>query len=123
MKRKFLEVLSRLFAPTVRYDIFMAGDPDAARRVCRAYCDEFGLCVHFHEVDYIFTGGEEIGFKVGLINYPRFPSTDAKLREHSAALGERLMASLGQGSWSMVGPDETTWHTRRPGDLPLPEAA
>lgn len=53
--------------------IFMAGDYNAAREICRAYCDEVGYCVTVTPTSYVYTGGEESGFIVGLINYPRFP--------------------------------------------------
>lgn len=92
----------------------MAGNLAQAKQVCREYCFEVGLCVHVEPVDFIYTGGEEAGFKVGLINYPRFPTTEAALRDTAFALATRLMEMLCQHSFSLVGPVETEWFSRRP---------
>jgi hypothetical protein len=103
------------YAPTIRFDIFMAGDLSQAKQVCREYCFEVGLCVTLEPVDFIYTGGEEAGFRVGLINYPRFPTTETKELETKAMhLANVLMVKLCQHSYSVVGPDETLWFSRRP---------
>lgn len=101
-------------ADTVRYDIFMAGDVVQAKQVCREYCFEVGLCVTIEPVDFIYTGGEESGFRVGMINYPRFPTTLEALHERATALADRLMNRLCQQSYSIVGPGLTVWFSRRP---------
>lgn len=100
--------------PTHRFDIYIAGDIEQARQVCRQYCFEIGLCVTVEPVSYIYTGGEEAGVRVGLINYPRFPTNLDALREQSVSLGMELMHKLCQHSFSIVGPDETSWFSRRP---------
>lgn len=99
--------------PTIRFDIFMAGDIAQAKQVCREYCFAIGLCVHIEAVDYIYTGGEESGFKVGLVHYPRFPSTTDKLREQATILAGMLQKRLCQHSYLIVGPDETEWFSAR----------
>jgi hypothetical protein len=101
-------------APTIRFDIFMAGDIAQAKQVCREYCFEIGLCVTIEPTTYIYTGGQEEGFRVGLINYPRFPASPEALRETAAFLAERLLDRLCQHSFSIVGPNETEWFSRRP---------
>lgn len=101
-------------APTIRFDIYMAGDLAQAKQVCREYCFDAGLCVHVEPVDFIYTGGEEAGFKVGIINYPRFPATESALRDTATVLAKRLMERLCQHSFSIVGPAETEWFSRRP---------
>jgi hypothetical protein len=100
--------------PSIRFDIFMAGDIAQAKQVCREYCFEVGLCVTIEPVDYIYTGGEETGFRVGLINYPRFPSDEEALSANASGLAQRLMQKLCQHSYSIVGPRETEWFSRRP---------
>lgn len=105
--------LLNISTPTIRFDIYMAGDLAQARQVCREYCFEVGLCVHFEPVDFIYTGGEEAGFKVGLINYPRFPTEEDLLAATAEALAQRLMEHLCQHSFCIVGPSETTWFSRR----------
>lgn len=101
-------------APTIRFDIYMAGDIDQAKQVCREYCFTIGFCVHIEPVDFIFTGGEEAGFKVGVINYPRFPSAAATLLQRTREMADLLMKRLCQHSYSIVGPVETEWFSRRP---------
>ena len=103
---------------TMRIDIFMAGDIAQAKQVCREYCFEVGLCVTIEAVDYIYTGGEEAGFRVGLINYPRFPTEYKVLKDHALQLANKLLQRLFQHSWCIVEFYETTWFTRR--DLTSP---
>lgn len=109
-------------ANTIRFDIFMAGDLAQAKQVCREYCFEVGLCVTVEPVDFIYTGGEEAGFKIGLINYPRFPSAHDELYNRAAELADRLMVRLCQHSYSIVGLGLTHWISRRPEGLALTQA-
>jgi hypothetical protein len=96
---------------TIRYDIFMAGDISQAKQVCREYC-EVGLCITIEPVDFIYTGGEEVGFKIGLINYPRFPTNHNQIRNHAIALGHEIRTRLCQNSFLVIGPDYTEWYSR-----------
>lgn len=105
-------------APTIRFDIFMAGDIAQAKQVCREYCFSVGLCVTVEPVAYIYTGGEEAGFRIGLINYPRFPSTEDELLDKARTLASQLLVRLCQHSYSIVGPRETVWFTRREENRP-----
>lgn len=98
--------------PTIRIDIYMAGDVAQARQVCREFCRQ-GFCVHIEQVDYIYTGGEESGFKVGLLNYPRFPSNLAELSNQAFTLGNMLRERLCQDSFLIVTPDTTHWYSIR----------
>jgi len=101
-------------SPTIRFDIFIAGDLDQARLVCREFCFEAGFCVTVEPVSFIYTGGEEAGVRVGCINYPRFPTDVETLRKKVGDLAERLMHRLFQHSYSIVGPEKTEWFSRRP---------
>lgn len=103
--------------PTIRFEIFMAGELAHAKRVCREYCITVGLCVTIEPVDYIYTGGEEAGFRIGLINYPRFPTTEEALGEKAVTLAKDLMHRLCQQSFSIVGPRTTEWFSCRPADV------
>lgn len=100
--------------PTIRFDIFIAGDIGVAKQICREFCFEVGLCVTVEPVDYIYTGGEEAGVRIGLINYPRFPSSESGLMDKAVALADRLMRAMHQHSYSIVGPSQTVWFSRRP---------
>lgn len=99
--------------PTIRFDIYMAGDINLARDVCRRFCFNEGFCVHIEAADFIYTGGEERGFKIGIINYPRFPLPEEKLRWRAEILAKDLMERLCQHSYCIIGKDETIWFTRR----------
>lgn len=94
-------------------DIFIAGDRRAATEACREFCLR-GLCVSITEADFVFTGGLESGVRVGLINYPRFPSDGASLTQTAINLAHHLIGRLHQSSCSIVTPDETIWLSRRP---------
>lgn len=100
-------------SPTIRIDIFMAGDIAKAKEVCREFCYSVGLCVHVEPVDYIYTGGEQAGFKVGLINYPRFEKDETEIWELARQLSMDLLYRLWQESYSIVGPERTEWYSRR----------
>jgi len=100
---------------TIRFDIFMAGDIDQAKQVCREFCFNNGFCVHIEPVTYIYTGGEEEGFRVGIINYPRFPASHEDLFSSAKSLAENLVFRLCQHSYSIVGPEMTEWLSRRYG--------
>lgn len=108
-------MIDPLTAPTLRFDIFIAGDLANAKQVCREFCFAKGLCVTVEPVAYIYTGGEEAGVRVGLINYPRFPSTAEAIRQTAHDLADALMSRLCQHSYSLVGPDVTAFYSRRPG--------
>ena len=99
---------------TIRVDIFIAGDLQQAKQVCREWCLEVGACVTVEPVDYVYTGGEEAGVRIGFINYPRFPSNQFEIVDKANRLADLLMNRLCQHSYSIVGPSHTTWVSRRP---------
>lgn len=101
------------FAPTIRFDIFIAGDIAHAKNVCAAVCFEQGLCVTVEPVTFVYTGGREEGMRIGLINYPRFPVDENALGAAARTLADRLLHEMHQHSYSIVGPKETLWFSRR----------
>lgn len=100
-------------APSYPVSIFMAGDYAAAKAICRAYCNEVGFCVTVTPTSYVYRGGEEAGFIVGLINYPRFPASPFEIASKAVQLADRLREALGQESYSIQYPDQTVWHSWR----------
>jgi hypothetical protein len=104
-------------APSFPVSVFIAGDHDEALTACRDYCDRVGLCVTVTPTNYVYTGGEEAGVIVGLINYPRFPSEPRDIAQTATLLALELMHKLEQQSVSVQTPDETTWFSIRPVDL------
>lgn len=101
-------------AESVEISIWMAGDVDHARQVCRQFCFDAGECVTLAACDYIYTGGLEAGFRVGFINYPRFPRDEVMIRQRAEELGMLLMEKLCQHSFTIQAPSETVWYSRRP---------
>lgn len=100
-------------APSYPVSIFIAGDYDKAREVCRAYCDETGFCVTVTATRYVYTDGEEAGVIVGLINYPRFPLPPDEMQDRAVTIADRLRLALGQESYSIQYPHRTVWHSWR----------
>lgn len=99
--------------PTIRFDIFIAGDLDQAKQVCREVCMQGGLCVTIEPTTYIYMGGEEAGVRVGIINYPRFPSTAEALEAQALDLAHKLRERLCQHSFTVTGPDMSHWFSAR----------
>lgn len=106
----------RAECPSYPVSIFMAGDTQDAETICRAYCDESGFCVTVAYANYVFTGGEEDGFVVGLINYPRFPRAPEQIWARAEELAAMLCANLGQQSYTIQAPDKTVWISFRDQD-------
>lgn len=96
---------------TVSYpvQIWIAGDHAKAVELCRAYCDASGFCVTVTPTIYVYTGGQEAGVVVGLINYGRFPSEPRAIFERARQLTLKLIEGMGQESASIQAPDRTIW--------------
>lgn len=88
-------------APTQGVRIWMAGNYDQARQIIREFCSEQGACFSITKTDYIYSGGEEAGFCVTSINYPRFPSTHTRMTATASDLALRLMKGLNQSSFTL----------------------
>lgn len=104
----------------------MAGDLATAHRVCREHCYEHGACFTVTPSKFIYTGGEEDGFAVGLVNYPRFPSTVADLHQRADELAQKLLRACNQRTCLLVGVGATsgitTWLVAEPpGAVPPPK--
>jgi ferredoxin len=100
--------------PAYPVSIFIAGDAALAKSICREFCDKEGLCVTVTPTTYVYTGGEEAGVIVGLINYPRFPVEQVGLIYATAdELAERLRQYLGQQSFTVQNPDAAFWTSYR----------
>lgn len=90
--------------------IWMAGEYEKAVEVCRQHCDENPWCVSVTPTKYTYTGGEDDGFVVGLINYPRFPCSPARILTEAEAIADRLREALRQESYTIETPEWTTWY-------------
>lgn len=102
--------------PTKVVELFMAGDIEHGKQIIRRFCMDRPCCVTVTPTSYIYRGGEEAGFVVGVRNYPRFPSDGYSLREIARDLGDSLRSELGQDSYMVVDHGgQTTWSTTRHG--------
>lgn len=97
--------------------IWIAGDQAKALELCRAYCDEIGFCVTVTPTTYVYTGGQESGVCIGLINYGRFPSEPRAIFASAKELTLRLIEGLGQESATIQAPDKTLWISFRKGKV------
>ena len=100
-------------APTYQIKLYAAGPIDVAKQILRGECLREGLCVTIEPTDFIYTGGEEAGYVVGLLNYPRFPGTPQQLWERAHHIAELLVGGTHQHSVLLVAPDTTQWLSRR----------
>lgn len=102
-----------LVEPTHCVRIYLSGPIEEAKRLLRAECLRDGLCVTIEPTLFIYTGGEEQGYVVGLVNYPRFPDTAEAINQRARAIAEMLLTNTHQLSALIVSPQDTTWITRR----------
>ncbi|MEP3669952.1 MAG: hypothetical protein ABJN42_24850 [Roseibium sp.] len=98
------------------HKIWIAGDYDDAVRACRDFT-MCGACVAVQKADYVYTMGMEAGVCVTLINYPRVPLEDDVLKSFAIQIGHHLCRALHQGSFTVEGPEEMTWFSRRESDM------
>lgn len=82
-------------------------DRSLAISILQRYVDAVGLCVSVKDVQYVYTGGSEPGLEVGLINYPRFPSSPPEIKARALEIAKVLLKVCHQERISVVMPDET----------------
>lgn len=90
-----------LTAPTQVIKIYIGGTRDWARRVLQEYVMD-GACVSISDEEYIYTMGNEAGYVVNLINYPRFPKSEEELLKQAYDLAYLLLEKTCQGSCTVV---------------------
>jgi len=93
--------------------IYASGPIETAKTVCRQYCLGVGLCVTVEPSLFIYTGGEESGYCVGLIQYPRFPTREYVIIAKAKELATRLLDETSQHSILIMTPSKTVWMTKR----------
>jgi hypothetical protein len=108
-----MDLVSDKTAPTFWARIYMSGPIDAAKQTLRAECLREGLCVTIEPTLFIYTGGEETGFVVGLANYPRFPSTPEAITQCAEKLIDALLGATHQHSAMLMTPETTRWVSQR----------
>lgn len=95
--------------------LFVTGE--GIEQAVQEYCNTIGLCVTITETLYVFKGGKEKGYIIGLINYPRFPVKEYDLFARAKDLGEYLIAKCNpNGSFTLQMQWDTYFYSNRPGD-------
>lgn len=102
-----------LHEPAITVEIFMAGDIAQAKQEIRRFVLENKICVTVSPIDYIYNGGQEAGFVVGLRNYPKFPSDAYTLRRLARDLAELLRRELCQDSFMVSDGSQSVWSSTR----------
>jgi hypothetical protein len=94
-------------ATTYWLKIYQSGSIETAKEVIRREAFPGGLCVTIEPTDYIYLGGEEAGFVIGLVNYPRFPEEPEKIFERAKSLALKILDETWQISTMIMTPTET----------------
>ena len=97
--------------PTYQIKIYLSGSIEVAKQVIREHLLNQPLCVTIEPTTFIYTGGEEAGYVVGLLNYPRFPTPPNELNVRADVLAELLIKKTFQRSALVVKPEMTRWIT------------
>lgn len=98
---------------TYQIKIYLSGPIEIVKQCCRKYCLTEGLCVTVSPTLFIYTGGEEFGVEIGLLNYPRFPSSKEGLMATAKELAAYCRDEAGQHSYLILAPEITIWNTTR----------
>jgi ferredoxin len=102
-----------MHAATYWVKIFISGPIDIAKQTCRTACLAEGLCVTVDPTTYIYTGGEEAGVVVGLIQYPRFVKSEMDIWRRAVDLAMDLLGDMKQHSVLVQDPTTSVWYTLR----------
>jgi hypothetical protein len=78
-----------------------------AQEILQKYCNEISYCVTLKQIEFIYKNGNEIGFEIGLINYPRFPATSEEITQKSLDLAKIFRKEFNQYKVSVVCSDKT----------------
>lgn len=78
------------------------------------YVDREGLCVTATRTFFRYTNGTELGLKIGIRNYPRFPTEWSELINHAELIGFELAEVGGQQTFMIEDGSSVYWFTRNP---------
>lgn len=98
-----------LIEPTCVIRVYLSGPIEEAKRILRRECLSVGLCVTVEPTTFIFTGGEEQGYVVGFVSYPRFPAEEGQLMHLARTVAVKLLDETFQFSALIVGPTSSVW--------------
>lgn len=90
-------------------NIHLAGDYSTCKSVCREIAYTFGFCFQISEVDYIYTGGQESGVLIRVINYPRFPRDPEEITKLCIEFAKKISAVMCQKSFTIETSTDTMY--------------
>lgn len=93
--------------------IYIAGPIEVAKQIIRREAKAQGMCVTVEPTTYVYTGGEELGYVVGFINYPRFPAAPSSIWARAEKLAEILKNETFQSSYTIMDPSQAVWVSDR----------
>lgn len=105
--------MAKKIEKTYTVNIFLSGSIDVIKQTCRKYCLDVGLCVTVTPTLFIYTGGEEFGVCIGLLNYPRFPKDKKQILIQAIELGRLCRDSACQHSFLVVDNEKTRFYSLR----------
>jgi len=106
-------IMHRKTVETYWVKIYASGPIEIAKQIIRKDCLDEGLCVTIEPTLFIYTGGEEKGFVIGFVNYPRFPSNKKELLKRAKSIALKILEETHQHSTLIMAPDKTIWITKR----------
>jgi hypothetical protein len=83
---------------------------DEAGKILQDYCNDKSYCVTLKSTNFIYKDGNEPGFEIGLINYPRFPSTTEEISKKANDLAIIFKEKFKQNRVSVVCDNTTYTH-------------
>ena len=95
--------------PSYQIKIYLSGPIEVAKQLICEHLLDRPLCVTIEPTTFIYPGGEESGYVVGLLNYPRFPTAPNELGVRARILAELLLGKTFQRSALIVSPETTVW--------------
>ena len=70
--------------------------PEDVKQVIKKWCIDIGQSVSISPTEFIYPHGSENGLVIGFINYPRYPLSEAEIKNRSIELGTLLMKTFNQ---------------------------
>ena len=113
MEKDRLDEMKSHSTPTYQIRLYLSGPIEVAKQVIREHVLDEPLCVTIEPTTFIYTGGEEQGYVVGLLNYPRFSTAPNELNVRAKDLAELLLDRTFQHSALIVTPERIEWITKR----------
>jgi|SRR3989338_6026358 len=80
---------------------------EEVRDFLQEYVNRVGLCVTVSPTTFIYKDGREDGVVIGLINYPRFPTTEDALKKQAEEIALLCKERYKQNRVSIVYLDQT----------------